>query len=95
MVKNIKSSLQAKWLKFKNMEKYILSNECLYYEGKGIDNSKLFKQYFELKQFKLNRWQSVGHSDLAKKHIQNSIKLWFKEVLNVDISEVIQPINGK
>jgi hypothetical protein len=43
----------------------------------------------------LNRWQSVGHSDLAKKHIQNSIKLWFKEVLGIEISEVIQPINGK
>ena len=77
------------------MEKFKLSDECLYFLKYNRFNSKLFKQYFELKQFKLNRWQSVGHSDLAKKHLQDSIKLWFKEVLNVEISEVIQPINGK
>jgi hypothetical protein len=75
--------------------RYRLSDQALYYLKYNRFNSKLFKQYFELKQFKLNRWQSVGHSDLAKKHIQNSIKLWFKDVLNVEIKEVIQPINGK
>jgi hypothetical protein len=37
----------------------------------------------------------VGHSDLAKKHLQDSIKLWFKDVLGIEIKEVIQPINGK
>jgi hypothetical protein len=77
------------------MEKYILSNEALFYLKYNRFNSKLFKEYFELKQFKLNRYQSVGHSDLAKKHLQDSIKLWFKDVLNVEIKEVIQPINGK
>jgi hypothetical protein len=76
-------------------KKYKLSDEALYYLKYNRYNSKLFKKYFELKQFKLNRYQSVGHSDLAKKHLQDSIKLWFKEVLNVEIKEVIQPINGK
>ena len=77
------------------MEKLKLSDEALFYLKYNRFNSKLFKEYFELKQFKLNRYQSVGHSDLAKKHLQDSIKLWFKEVLNVEIKEVIQPINGK
>ena len=76
-------------------QRYRLSEECLYFLKYNRFNSKLFKQYFELKQFKLNRWQSVGHSDLSKNHVQDSIKLWFKEVLGVEISEVIQPINGK
>jgi hypothetical protein len=74
------------------MEKLKLSDEALFYLKYNRYNSKLFKQYFELKQFKLNRWQSVGHSDLAKKHIQDSIKLWFKNVLGVEISEVVQPV---
>jgi hypothetical protein len=77
------------------MEKLKLSDEALFYLKYNRFNSKLFKEYFELKQFKLNRYQSVGHSDLAKKHVQDSIKLWFKEVLGIEIKEVIQPINGK
>jgi hypothetical protein len=74
------------------MQKFKLSDEALYFLKYNRYNSKLFKQYFELKQFKLNRWQSVGHSDLAKKHLQDSIKLWFKQVLGIEINEVVQPV---